>query len=332
VWGVALAVAAATQSAGAAAQEIRLNFTSMSPGGSNNSVYFNQWAQRVGAASQGTLKIEVRDGVMLASFANVYDRVVDDVVQIGWAIHQVFAGRFPLSEVGGLPFMADESEKASVALWRLYKSGLLDAEYKDVVPLWLGVFPQGHLHFNKAPRSVDHLRALKVAAAGRTQNQLIERMGGNAVSLQPGDHYEALQRGTVDAVITSWSAFAPYKLREVATYHVESQLGANTYMFFMARKKYDALPPSAKKALDAHGGEGQSRALGAYFDGQAAEQRSPAKESSRHTIVQLSPSQFATWEKTGVAPALDEWAKARDGGDKAIATFRAILADVKAGR
>ncbi len=45
------------------------------------------------------LNIEVRDSVTLASFPNVADRVLDDVVQIGWSIHGMYGVRFPLTEV-----------------------------------------------------------------------------------------------------------------------------------------------------------------------------------------------------------------------------------------
>ena len=58
----------------------------------------------------------------LANFGNVYERVQDDVVQIGWAIHQVVAGKFPLSEVAGLPFVEDGFQRASLALNRLVET------------------------------------------------------------------------------------------------------------------------------------------------------------------------------------------------------------------
>ena len=51
------------------------------------------------------------------------------------------------SIMAGLPFVSGDSETASVALWRLYKSGQIDAEYADIVPLFLTVFPQSGLHF-----------------------------------------------------------------------------------------------------------------------------------------------------------------------------------------
>ena len=177
------------------------------------------------------------------------------MVQIGWAIHQVVAGKFPLSEVAGLPFVEDGFHRASLALYRLQKTGLLNNEYKDVVPLVFSVFGPSQLHFARQPRSIDDLSGLKIGVTGRAPSQLVGALGGTPISMQPGEFYEALQRRTIDAAITSWSAFAPYKLHEVTTYHVETLLGQGTSMFFMAKKKFDALPESARKILAANSDE-----------------------------------------------------------------------------
>ena len=84
---LALAAVALATVSGSRAQE-RLIFTSLSPAGSSNSVFFNAWAQRVNEQSNGALKIEVRDGVTLANYGNVYERVQDDVVQIVRGLHE----------------------------------------------------------------------------------------------------------------------------------------------------------------------------------------------------------------------------------------------------
>ena len=204
----------------------------------------------------------------LANFGNVYERVQDDVVQIGWAIYQVVAGKFPLSEVAGLPFVEDGFQRASLALNRLAKSGLLNNEYKDVVPLVFSVFGPSQLHFTRQPRSIDDLSGLKIGVTGRAPSQLVGALGGTPISMQPGEFYEALQRRTIDAAITSWAAFAPYKLQEVTTYHVETLLGQGTSMFFMAKKKYDALPESARKLLAANSDEATTLAFSKHFDNQ----------------------------------------------------------------
>jgi TRAP-type transport system periplasmic protein len=318
-----VAAAVAVTSSLSMAQETRLLFTSLSPAGSTNSVFFNQWAQKIADQSGGTLKIDIRDGATLANFGNVYERVQDDVVQIGWAIHQVVAGKFPLSEVAGLPFVEDGFQRASLSLLRLSKSGLLNNEYKDVVPLLFSVFGPSQLHFARQPRSIDDLSGVKVGVTGRAPSQLVAALGGTPISMQPGEFYEALQRRTIDAAITSWAAFAPYKLQEVTSYHVETLLGQGTSMFFMAKKKFDALPESARKVLAANADEATTVSFSRHFDSQWADSRKPVADSDKQTIVQLTPEQTAKW-RAKAEPLLQEWAKSRADGEQALAKYREL--------
>ena len=320
---VVIAAAAATMSGQCAAQETRLLMTSLSPAGSTNSVFFNQWAQKLADQSGGAVKIDVRDGTTLANFGNVYERVQDDVVQIGWAIHQVVAGKFPLSEVAGLPFVEGGFSRASLALYRLDKTGLLNNEYKDVVPLVFSVFGPSQLHFARQPRSIDDLNGLKIGVAGRAPSQLVAALGGTPISMQPGEFYEALQRRTVDGVITSWSAFAPYKLQEVTTYHVETLLGQGTSMFFMAKKKYDALPDAARKVLATNADEATTLAFSKHFDNQWLDSKKPVAESDKHTIVQLSPELTAKW-RSSFEPVLQEWTRSRANGAETMTKYREL--------
>jgi TRAP-type C4-dicarboxylate transport system substrate-binding protein len=158
---------------------------------------------------------------------------------------------------------------------------------------------------------------------------VIQRLGGTPVSLNPQDIYEAVQRGTVDGAMISWSSFGPYKLQEVTKYHVEMQLGTTTSFIFMSRKKYEGLSAAARKAIDDNSGEAQSRTFGKFLDNQAATMRSPL--TSTHQIVTLTGDQRARWSER-IAPVVDEWAKGRNGGDKALQSFRTIYEDIKAGR
>ena len=66
-------------------------------------------------ASQGTGVVEIREGGTLANFQNVYERVLDDVVQIGFGQQALIAGKFPLTEVVVLPFIVKDN---TVGWWR----------------------------------------------------------------------------------------------------------------------------------------------------------------------------------------------------------------------
>jgi len=316
----------------AIAQESKLILTTMSPAGSSNSrLLFGPWAARVNEQGKGVIEIDVRDGPTLANFGNVYERVRDDVVQIGWLIPGVLGGQFGLTAVAGLPFTTDTAEQGSVALWRLYKSGLLAAEYQDIVPLMFGVFGQFQLHFAKPVRSLDTLQGLKIAATGKSSLEVIERLGAAPESIAPEDLYQALQRGTIDGLMIAWSAFDAYRLTEVTAYHIETPLGSTPSVIFMSKKRYNALSDNARKVLDDNSGERGSREFGAYLDRQVVTMRKPsASNPSKHTIVQLSPTQTTEWQAK-VAPVIAEWVKAQPNGEKVLETYRKLLVQAKTG-
>jgi len=324
------AAAVLTFAAGAQAQETKLIMTSLSPPQSPNSVFFAAWAKKVDDAAKGAVTVDLRDGIALATFGNTYDRTQNDVIQIGWVQHGLVAGKFPLSEVAGLPFLVDDIGAGAAALWRLYKSGLMNAEYAETVPLWYGLLGLQGLHFAKTPKSLDNLGGAKLRINGRVVGQLVEIMGGTPISMQSEDMYGALQRGTIDGIVSSWAAFEPYKLQEVTTYHYEVAFGTTTSMFMMAKKKYDALPAAGRAALDANTGEAMSRSFMVHIAAQADRARKPVSESPTHKVVQPTAEQIAAWQAKA-KPVFEQWAKERAGGEKVLEEFRRLYAAAKSG-
>jgi TRAP-type C4-dicarboxylate transport system substrate-binding protein len=309
----------------AGAEEVTLKFATINGPQAHLNVHIHHpWAKRVSETGQGTVKIDVRDGMTLANPTNVYTRVVDDVVQIGWGLNHNVHGKFPRSEVAALPFLADKSEPASIAYWKLYQSGLLAAEYDEIVPLYVNVFPQTSLHLAKPPASIDDLRGLKISAGGRIFTECLSKLGAAPISLPLSQAYEAIQRGVVDGVAIQWTGFQPFKLAEVTKYHVDAALGASTGMVFMAKKKFEALPEAARKMLAASSGEAQSRAFGAFWDKVQDGARAEIKASRDHTVVDLTVAQDKSWRER-LAPITAEWIKTAPDGAKVYETFRALL-------
>jgi TRAP-type C4-dicarboxylate transport system substrate-binding protein len=316
---------------GAAAEETLLFATGLPPVVHLNAQVLHPWAARVNAAGKGALRLDVRDGPTLATPINAYQRVVDDVAQVAWGLQTYAAGKFPRSEVLSLPFVIDKSEDAAVAFWRLYKSGALDAEYDQIVALMVVAFPPGGLHMAKPLRTLDNLNGVKLGTVSRSASQAVAALGGTPISLASQEMYEGVQRGTVDGLVQVWTAFQPFKLAEVTSYHVDTLLGGAPAMVFMAKKRYQALPAAARQAIDDHSGEAQTRLFGAFWDRVNAEGRNAVAASGKHKIVTLSPEQNAAWQSRLAAITAD-WVKTQPDGEKILAAFRRHLADVKAGK
>jgi TRAP-type transport system periplasmic protein len=316
----------------ASSQEINLIFaTTNAPNAHLNVRAHHPWAARINEQGKGVVRIDVRDGPTMANHLNYYQRVMDDVVQIAWGLPLYVAGKFVLTNVTGLPFLVEKAEDASVALWRVYQSGLLDAEYNEIVPLHLIAFPQVGVHLAKTPRNLDSLAGLKLAVGNKTGGDILTRLGGTPISLSVTDYYEAIQRGTVDGSMSQWTQFQPFKLGEVTTYHVDTTLGSAAGMVFMSKKKWATLPEPVRKILMDNSGEKQSRLFGAFWDTVNEEGRAMVRASgAKHTIVNLTPEQQANW-RAKVQPVIEEWVAATPGSPKVLDAFKSEIVKAKAG-
>jgi TRAP-type transport system periplasmic protein len=317
---------------GAVADPTVLRFTPLTQSGTAAyDEFYKPWADKVSAVAPDALKIDIREGSSIANIVNVYERVKQDVTHIGFTLFNYVAGKFPLSEVAALPFTAENSEQGSVALWRLYKTGMLDKEFDEVRPLMLIALPQSLLHLTKPPKALDDLSGLRVIGATQMTALSAKYLGTQAITLSSPEIYTAILRGTADGAIVSWNPYFSMKLGEVTTFHVDAPLGTAAGMLFMSRKTYDALSPEAKHALDLYSGEQASREWGKWWDGDNDNGRKAAKADPKQTVVTLDPAMRAVWSKK-LDGAIDEWSKTRPGIDQAIVKYRELVAQVAAGK
>jgi len=316
----------------AAADEIVLRFTPLAqPGTAALTEFYRPWTDKVNAVAPGVLKLDLREGTTIANTINIYERVMSDVTHIGFVLFNYVSGKFPLAEVAALPFIADNSEQASVALWRLYETGMLDSEFNEAKPLMLIGLPQSLLHLAKAPKSLDDLAGLKLVAPTQITSLAAAALGATPLSLSSPEAYQAILRSTADGTILSYNVYTSFKIGEVTTYHVDAPLGTAAGMIFMKKATYDALPPKAKRALDENSGEAASRAWGKWWDGDNENGHQLAKSDPKQTVVALDPAMRASWKKK-LDGAIAEWGKSRPGIDKALAEYRRLVADVQAGK
>jgi TRAP-type C4-dicarboxylate transport system substrate-binding protein len=319
-------------SASAKAEPIKLVFATTVPAGTALvTKVFEPWAARVNAAGAGTIGIEIRNGPSVANLSNYYDRVAEDVVQIVFGMQGLIGGRFPLSAAAGLPYVVDDAVTGSVAFWRLYKSGLLDAEYKDLKPVMLGVLPQSRLHFVRAPKSIAETVGMKLVTSGKERSELVRRLGYAPISGSSSDMYTMLQRHLADGIVSAWPALDTFKLAEVTTYHLNVPLGGSTSIVFLTAKRFAALPPAAQKAIEENSDETQSRNFGIAWEETADDARAMTQRLPGHVFAQLDDATARKW-RNEAEPVLDEWAQANPGGKEVLAKFRELIAAVQAGK
>ena len=185
---VLAALAAALVHGIASAQPVELRFAFPAPPTSYLlTSAFQPWAKEVESASNGTLTIRIVPGVTLATFDNVYDRVLKGIADIGFGLTAPIGGQFTKTSVAGLPFTFDTPHQSAPALWKLYENGLIADEFKDVKPLGLFTFGHANIHtLTVKVRSLADMKGLKIRSGGKLQGDIVAALGGAPVTLKIG--------------------------------------------------------------------------------------------------------------------------------------------------
>ncbi|HXE27930.1 MAG TPA: TRAP transporter substrate-binding protein [Stellaceae bacterium] len=303
------------------------------PSAPNNALFraMQGWTDDVNKAANGAIEVKLFPGGVIADNSNMYDRVTGGVADIGFAVFGPVSSVFPKTNVGTLPFEAKDHREDALALWALYDKGVIRDELTKYHPLAFIVFPGLVIHSKKPIHTLADVKGMKISVEGRVLSEMIPRLGAAPISLQPGELYQSLQRGLVEAVPQGWPSVPTFHLNEVTSFHLEAPLGFNTGYVAMNNDSYAKLPPAGKAAIDKLSGKVFVERLIAADDTMQAVGRDATKALPGQTIAQLDPAEEARW-KEAVAPVTEEWVKATPDGAHVLAAFRAELTAIRSGK
>lgn len=286
------------------------------------------WVDRINAEAEGLFRIELRNGPMIVSHNNYFDRVQDDVVQIVWGMAPFDPGRFPRALVAGLPFLVESSEQGGVAACLMHERGHFGPDMADIVPLAFVQFPQSKLHFNGLPATgMEDIAGRKVMVASPTVAGVIEAYGGAPLSINVAEMYQALQRGTAEGAVMNWTAFPGFRLHEVTTDHLDAPLGGALGMVFMMRDRYEALPEAAREVLARNSGCEVTRELGAEVDRWEADATTFVRSQGERRFHALSEAQLDEMVARVGEPIVASFVARTPDGEAVLSAYREALQD-----
>jgi TRAP-type C4-dicarboxylate transport system substrate-binding protein len=326
IFGIALAAALMATPAVAAPITLKFNSPAPPPSFLHNNV-FRPWIANVEKASKGTLKIQLYVGGTLGNFKVTYDRVVDDVADIGFILTAFAGGKFKKFDVAELPFQSKNSTEAAYALWKVYASGIANDEFDKVKPLAFWIFPNNALHTKSKVTTLDDVKGMRLATSSASNAQIVERLGGVPVTFTPPDTYEAISRGIASGSLMPFTGMRIFKINEVTSHHLDEPLGGATAMMFINKKKYDSLPPDAKAAIDKYSYMPLTEITGKATDADWARARAMVASS----VNTLSPEQEKKWEAV-TRPVVADWAHKAPEGEKILKAFQDGIKEYRSGK
>ena len=280
-------------------QTIELRFAHFLPPVSvRHKAEFVPWAKMIEERTGGKVKITIYPAGSLLKQHEIYDGVINNIAQIGFADIEQAWGRFPRTEVITLPMAPwDESIRtANHTIYRLFERGYLADDYKEVKMLGLIVASPQVLSSTKKPiRTLEDLKGMKIAVGQKGISAALEKMGATCANVLAKDHYMALQKGTVDANVFSWFGMAIFRLLEVTKYHMDSGLGVGPLGVVMNQQTWDSLPADVKSVIDGVSGEWYSKFDADLQKGINEGMVKKAQDMPGHEVIHLSAEERARW-------------------------------------
>ena len=311
------------------AEPVVLKFaTGTFPGVSQNTEIFEPWIKKMNAAGQGVVKI-VNTNNTLANVATIYDALLKGVLDMAWILHGFVPGQFPKSSVVQLPFEVTTGEEASVALWSLFKRGIIADEYKDLHVLALHGFPQFALHSKKPIHTLEGFQGVKTRISSKVSADIVRALGAQPVSLPSTKAYQLLSRGTVNADAVAWTAVCIFKINEATDYHLNAPLGGQGAMFVVNKATWAKLPPAAKKILTEHSSAKFSRHNGVMEDKIGKDCRDKTAKMKNAHFAKLDGAESERWKKAATR-ASQIWLNETPNGQAILDAYREEVAKYRA--
>lgn len=334
-----LALAAAAFAPLASAQEVTLKVHFFLPATSfANTLFIQPWCERIAKESNQRMKCQTYPSMQLGGTPpQLFEQARDGVADVVWTLPGYTAGRFPSVEVFELPFMMQNPEATSKALWD-YVGQYAAAEFKDVKPLAFHVHGDGVFHMtNKPVRTAADLKGLKLRAPTRMTNKFMALLGATPVSMPVPQVGDALSKGVIDGAVVPYEVVPSVKIQELVKFHSETDptepaFYTSTFIFAMNKAKYESLPADLKKVIDNNSGQALSGMIGKAFLQADAEGK---KLTAKNTTNVIPKAELENWKKLG-QPLTDAWvtdmnAKGHNGKEM-LDGARALIARHAAGK
>lgn len=301
------AAALAFTAAGAQAQDVSLRLAHwLPPQHAVPQTGMQEWMDSITEASGGTITFEVFPAQQLGAAPDHYDMTRDGIADIGYVNPGYNAGRFPIYELTGVPFLATDALNAAKAIHEWYQGDYADKEMSDVYFCLVNPHEPGRFHGKSEIKVPADVKGLNVRPAHSTMARYVNSLGGSSVQVPAPEAREALARGTADAVTFPYEAMKIFKVGEETKFHNDMPLYLSSQVILFNKDTYANLSDDQKKVIDDHCTPEWSKKFSEGWSEYDHGVREEIMNNSEHTVYTPTDEEVALWRESAV-PTLDAW-------------------------
>ena len=270
-------------------------------------VMLEAWGEELAEKSGGELTVEIFPSGQLGPPPRQFDLVKNGVADIAVVLHGASPGRFPVTELAGLPLTAptagNDSAHMSERLTELAPEYLAD-EHEGTRILMMAVTPPLKFHVKGFdPSDLANFEGKRIRYAGSVWQAVIESMGASPVPVPPAEAADAMGKGVVDGATFPFEATIPFDLAPVSDYTLLPGIASATFALVMGNQAYDRLSDEMKALVDETMGPARAASFGASWDAGEDHGRDYMEEGGVE-IVELSDESLVAL-RTQVSPVIE---------------------------
>lgn len=289
-------------------RQIKLRFYYHASPQGGQAKFIRAWIKKVEKATDGRLDIVFFPGASLGPPMEAYKMIESGAVDMGCIVAGFYPGRFLLTEVLQLPFLGLPSGVVGSRIyWDLYeKFPEFRNEYTNVKALILYTDAPTPIGSNKAIRSVEDLKGLKIRALSGSPTEMLKSLGGYPVLMSSGEIYTSMERNLIDGWMFSWEGCMGQRLQDVTKYFTTANTYEAALCLLMNQTAWENLPLGIKKVIDEHSGAAGAEYFGKEFDRYNKSGIEKIGKMKGKEIIVLSPEEIDKWKRI-CRPIWDKW-------------------------
>ncbi len=331
--GLAAGLALAWASA-ASAQEVNLKYSNWLPAN-----YFivekimKPWIADVERVTEGRVTVDILPKVV-GTVAGQYDVLSDGLADLSLWVPGYSPGRFQLMEGFDLPFLGSDPYDRSVAIWQTYEKFIADTPEHENIHV-VSVFSSNSAHpVTKGKRMLTpaEFAGARLRTSSPASAQMVEIMGGTAVTKPFSELYEMAAGGIVDGATIPLDTIPGFKLNDVfdTVSLIRGGLTNSVLVVGMNKAKWDQISEADRKAIDEVSGEAMAK-LSGQVHREGLESTMKMLHEGGTTFYESSEEEYAAI-KTALRPIWDDWiSRAKEKGladpEGFLASMSAVTGD-----
>lgn len=215
-----------------------------------NMAQFDVLPEIMKEATGGQIEVELVDITNLGTSEDALRMVQNGAVAMYMNSPAQTPAFFPVLDLLQIPFYTGNIENVVACMEALDEAGLLEELHDGFEPLsYLATDPQMLSFANKKVESLADFTGLNVRAVSGISVKMLQEFGANVVTMGFAEVVPALEKGTIDGVMTSPLMMYPNHMEECLKYTLDLSVFNGPALFLINKNVFDSLTPELQEAV-----------------------------------------------------------------------------------